>query len=50
MVVLRHISVALSAAMAAVGTALFLTLNLFYKRRMWTLESEYYTISEVSIT
>ncbi|XP_056586617.1 ADP-ribosylation factor-like 10 [Triplophysa dalaica] len=46
MVVLRHISVALSAAMAAVGTALFLTLNLFYKRRMWTLESEYYTISE----
>ncbi|XP_051734057.1 ADP-ribosylation factor-like 10 [Ctenopharyngodon idella] len=46
MVVLRHISVACSAAMAAVGTALFIALNLFYKRRVWTPESDYYTFRE----
>ncbi|XP_026051491.1 ADP-ribosylation factor-like 10 [Carassius auratus] len=46
MVVLRHISVAFTAAMAAVGTALFIALNLFYKRRAWTPESDYYTLRE----
>uniref|UniRef100_A0A9J7X3R0 ADP-ribosylation factor-like 10 n=1 Tax=Cyprinus carpio carpio TaxID=630221 RepID=A0A9J7X3R0_CYPCA len=46
MVVLHHFSVALSAAMAAVGTALFIALNLFYKKRVWTPESDYYTFRE----
>ncbi|XP_077104650.1 ADP-ribosylation factor-like 10 [Siphateles boraxobius] len=46
MVVLRHISVAFSAAMAAVGTALFIALNVFYKRRVWTPESDYCTFRE----
>ncbi|XP_055035979.1 ADP-ribosylation factor-like 10 [Misgurnus anguillicaudatus] len=49
MVVLRHISVALGAAIAAVGTALFLALNLFYKRRIWTPESKYCTIKEEQV-
>uniref|UniRef100_A0A8C1MA90 Uncharacterized protein n=1 Tax=Cyprinus carpio TaxID=7962 RepID=A0A8C1MA90_CYPCA len=44
--VLHHFSVALSAAMAAVGTALFIALNLFYKKRVWTPESDYYTFRE----
>ncbi|KAK7143909.1 hypothetical protein R3I93_014921 [Phoxinus phoxinus] len=46
MVVLRHISVAFSAAMAAVGTALFIAINVFYKRRVWTPESNYCTFRE----
>uniref|UniRef100_A0A8C2EYM5 ADP-ribosylation factor-like protein 10 n=1 Tax=Cyprinus carpio TaxID=7962 RepID=A0A8C2EYM5_CYPCA len=46
MVVLHHFSMALSAAMAAVGTALFIALNLFYKKRVWTPESDYYTFRE----
>lgn len=49
MVVLRHISVAFSAATAAVGTALFIALNLFYKRRVWTPESDYDTFREEEV-
>ncbi|RXN02503.1 ADP-ribosylation factor 9 [Labeo rohita] len=35
--------------MAAVGTALFIALNLFYKRRVWTPESDYYTFREEDV-
>lgn len=47
MVLLRHISVALTAAVAALGSALFIALNFFYKRRMWSPQAEYCTIKEV---
>uniref|UniRef100_A0A672SYB3 ADP-ribosylation factor-like 10 n=1 Tax=Sinocyclocheilus grahami TaxID=75366 RepID=A0A672SYB3_SINGR len=46
MVVLHHISMAFSAAMAAVGTALFIALNHIDKRRVWTPESDYYMFRE----
>ncbi|XP_051959936.1 ADP-ribosylation factor-like 10 [Xyrauchen texanus] len=46
MIILRHISVALTATMAAVGTALFIALSAFYKRRTWTPESDYYMFRE----
>ncbi|KAJ7997057.1 hypothetical protein DPEC_G00224970 [Dallia pectoralis] len=46
MVLLRHISVALSAAVAAFGSALFIALNYFYRRRIWSSEAEYCTIKE----
>ncbi|XP_076836926.1 ADP-ribosylation factor-like 10 [Brachyhypopomus gauderio] len=45
MVLLRHISVAFTAAVTAVGAALFVALNLFYKRRVWTPE-DYYVFRE----
>lgn len=47
MVLLRHISVALTAAVAALGSALFIALNFFYKRRIWSPQAEYCTIKEV---
>ncbi|XP_030649921.1 ADP-ribosylation factor-like 10 [Chanos chanos] len=46
MVLLRHVSIALTAAVAALGSALFIALNYLYKRRVWTLEADYYTIKE----
>ncbi|XP_069001384.1 ADP-ribosylation factor-like 10 isoform X2 [Embiotoca jacksoni] len=46
MVLLRHISIALSAAVAALGSALFIALNYFYKRRIWSPQTEYCTIKE----
>ncbi|TRY99861.1 hypothetical protein DNTS_006508 [Danionella cerebrum] len=46
MIVLRHISVAFSAAMAAVGTALFIAFGSFYKRRLWSPETEYLMFRE----
>ncbi|XP_071368917.1 ADP-ribosylation factor-like 10 [Centroberyx affinis] len=46
MVLLRHISIALTAAVAALGSALFIALNYFYKRRVWSPEAEYCTINE----
>ncbi|KAJ8266846.1 hypothetical protein GJAV_G00135350 [Gymnothorax javanicus] len=46
MVLLRHISVALTAAVAALGSALFIALNYFYKRRVWSPEMDYCTIKE----
>ncbi|CAL1573382.1 unnamed protein product [Knipowitschia caucasica] len=46
MVLLKHVHVALSAAVAALGSALFIALNYFYQRRVWTLQREYCTISE----
>ncbi|TNM84411.1 ADP-ribosylation factor-like 10 [Takifugu flavidus] len=46
MVLLRHISVALTAAVAALGSALFIALNFFYKRRIWSPQAEYCTIKE----
>ncbi len=47
MVLLRHISIALTAAVAALGSALFIALNFFYKRRVWSPQAEYCTIKEV---
>lgn len=46
MVLLRHVHVALSAAVAALGSALFIALNYFYQRRVWALQRDYCTISE----
>nr|XP_061818651.1 ADP-ribosylation factor-like 10 isoform X2 [Nerophis lumbriciformis] len=46
MVLLRHISVALSAAVAALGSALFVALNYFYRKRIWLPNAEYCTIQE----
>ncbi|KAM8899476.1 ADP-ribosylation factor-like 10 [Spinachia spinachia] len=46
MVLLRHFSFALTAAVAALGSALFIALNFFYKRRMWSPRAEYCTIKE----
>ncbi|XP_071196102.1 ADP-ribosylation factor-like protein 9 [Salvelinus alpinus] len=46
MVLLRHISIALTAAVAAFGSALFIALNYFYRRRIWSPEAEYYMIKE----
>ncbi|XP_008292302.1 ADP-ribosylation factor-like 10 [Stegastes partitus] len=46
MVLLRHISIALTAAVAALGSALFLALNYFYKRRIWSPQADYCTIKE----
>ncbi|KAK1788109.1 hypothetical protein P4O66_016569 [Electrophorus voltai] len=45
MVSLRHISVAFTAAVTAVGAALFVALNLIYKRRVWPPE-DYYVFKE----
>lgn len=50
MVLLRHISIALTAAVAALGSALFIALNFFYKRRIWSPQAEYCTIKEVRQT
>ncbi|KAG7321228.1 hypothetical protein KOW79_015643 [Hemibagrus wyckioides] len=38
MFLLRHVRVALMAAAAAFGAAVFMAINLFYKRRVWTPE------------
>ncbi|KAF0022765.1 ADP-ribosylation factor-like 10 [Scophthalmus maximus] len=46
MVLLRHISIALTAAVAALGSALFIALNYFYRRRIWSPQAEYRTITE----
>lgn len=46
MVLLRHISVALTAAVAALGSALFIAFNFLYKRRVWSPQAEYCTIRE----
>ncbi|KAF4077614.1 hypothetical protein AMELA_G00210080 [Ameiurus melas] len=45
MFLLRHVRVALMAAAAAFGAAVFLTINFFYKRRVWTPE-DYCVIKE----
>eukprot|EP00063_Salmo_salar_P018619 XP_013993454.1 PREDICTED: uncharacterized protein LOC106568004 isoform X3 [Salmo salar] len=47
MVLLRHISIALTAAVAAFGSALFIALNYLYRRRIWSPEAEYYMIKEL---
>ncbi|KAF6739504.1 ADP-ribosylation factor-like protein 10 [Oryzias melastigma] len=46
MVLLRHISTALSAAVAALGSALFMALSFLYTRRVWSTHAEYCPISE----
>ncbi|XP_061104637.1 ADP-ribosylation factor-like 10 [Conger conger] len=46
MVLLRHISIALTAAVAALGSALFIALNYFYRRRVWSPETDYCMIKE----
>ncbi|KAM9332318.1 ADP-ribosylation factor-like 10 [Pholidichthys leucotaenia] len=46
MVLLRNISIALTAAVAALGSALFIALNYFYRRRIWSPHAEYCTIQE----
>ena len=47
MVFLRHVSVALSAAAATLGSALFLALNFFYQRKLWSPQAEYSMLTEV---
>ncbi|XP_076130559.1 ADP-ribosylation factor-like 10 [Alosa pseudoharengus] len=46
MVLLRHISIALTAAVAAFGSALFIVLSHIFKRQVWTPETKYYAIHE----
>ncbi|XP_063058500.1 ADP-ribosylation factor-like 10 [Engraulis encrasicolus] len=46
MVLLRHISIALTAAVAAFGSALFIVLSHLIKRKAWTPESKYCAIHE----
>ncbi|XP_031428095.1 ADP-ribosylation factor-like 10 [Clupea harengus] len=46
MVLLRHISIALTAAVAAFGSALFIVLSHLFKRQIWTPEVKYYAIQE----
>ncbi|XP_056140371.1 ADP-ribosylation factor-like 10 [Lampris incognitus] len=46
MVLLRHISMAVSVAVATLGSALFIALNYFYRRRIWSPEAEYCVITE----
>uniref|UniRef100_A0A8C6T981 ADP ribosylation factor like GTPase 10 n=1 Tax=Neogobius melanostomus TaxID=47308 RepID=A0A8C6T981_9GOBI len=46
MVLLKHVHVALSAAAAALGSALFIAFNSFYQRRVWAPQRDYCTISE----
>ncbi|XP_019723653.1 ADP-ribosylation factor-like 10 isoform X2 [Hippocampus comes] len=46
MVLLRHISVALTAAMVTLGSAIFIALNYFYPRRTWSPHAQYATIKE----
>ncbi|KAJ8385415.1 hypothetical protein AAFF_G00189410 [Aldrovandia affinis] len=46
MVLLRHISIALTAAVAALGSTLFIAFNYFYKRRVWSPNMDYYMIKE----
>ncbi|XP_066572547.1 ADP-ribosylation factor-like 10 [Amia ocellicauda] len=46
MVLLRHISIALTAAVAALGSAIFIAWNYFYRRRVWSPEVDYYMIRE----
>ncbi|CAL8362334.1 unnamed protein product [Lota lota] len=46
MVFLRHVSIALSAAAAALGSALFLAINFFYQRKLWTPQAEYSMLTE----
>ncbi|KAM6984623.1 ADP-ribosylation factor-like 10 [Aplochiton taeniatus] len=46
MLLLRHISIAITAALAALGSALFIALNYFYRRRIWSPEAEYCMIKE----
>ncbi|XP_034033745.1 ADP-ribosylation factor-like protein 9 [Thalassophryne amazonica] len=46
MVLLQHISVALTAALgSALGSALFIALNYFYRRRVWSPHTEYCTFT-----
>uniref|UniRef100_A0A3Q4BLG1 ADP-ribosylation factor-like 10 n=1 Tax=Mola mola TaxID=94237 RepID=A0A3Q4BLG1_MOLML len=49
MVLLRHISIALSAAVAALGSALFIALSLLYRRRLWSPQADYCTITEEEV-
>ncbi|XP_061595180.1 ADP-ribosylation factor-like protein 9 [Cololabis saira] len=49
MVLLRHISVALTAAVAALGSALFIALSYLYRRRVWSPHTEYCTIKEEEV-
>ncbi|KAL0994434.1 hypothetical protein UPYG_G00122250 [Umbra pygmaea] len=46
MVLFRQISIALTAAVAAFGSALFIAFNYFYRRRVWSPEGEYRMIKE----
>ncbi|KAK7925361.1 hypothetical protein WMY93_007671 [Mugilogobius chulae] len=48
MVLLRHLHVAFSAAVVALGSALFIALNYFYQRRVWAPhhQRDYCTIRE----
>ncbi|XP_062262605.1 ADP-ribosylation factor-like 10 [Platichthys flesus] len=46
MVLLRNISIALTAAVAALGSALFIALNYFYRRKIWSHHRDYTAITE----
>ncbi|XP_048853611.1 ADP-ribosylation factor-like 10 [Brienomyrus brachyistius] len=46
MVLLRHISIALTAAVAALGSALFIAWSYFYRRRIWSPEMDYCVFKE----
>ncbi|KAM8835227.1 ADP-ribosylation factor-like 10 [Synchiropus picturatus] len=46
MVLLRHLSIALTAAVTAFGTALFIAFNCFYRRRVWTPHGRYRPVQE----
>ncbi|XP_051903170.1 ADP-ribosylation factor-like 10 [Hippocampus zosterae] len=46
MMLLRHISVALTAAMVTLGSAIFIARNYFYPRRTWSPYAQYATIKE----
>nr|XP_046162741.1 ADP-ribosylation factor-like protein 10 isoform X4 [Oncorhynchus gorbuscha] len=46
MVLLRHISIALTAVVAAFGSAMFIALNYLYRRRIWSPQAEYYMNKE----
>ncbi|XP_060941198.1 ADP-ribosylation factor-like 10 [Limanda limanda] len=43
MVLLRNISIALTAAVAALGSSLFIALNYFYRRKIWSHHHKDYT-------
>lgn len=48
MFLLRHVRVGLMAAAAAFGAAVFMAINLFYNRRVWTPE-DYCAFKEVRV-
>ncbi|XP_068186780.1 ADP-ribosylation factor-like 10 isoform X2 [Antennarius striatus] len=46
MALLRHVSTALTAAVAALGSALFIAVSFLYRRRVWSPRAEYSAVPE----